>query len=232
MATTETIPDPVCDTTACPDCGAGLTEGCRTPAGRRTRRTHDARVRAALTAAQAAAAPPATRLKDDLALQLTVLKVLLNRVKVVDADLRAQAGTEYAPGDQVPAYLTETDRKAGTNRLGRVGMSRPREEWKVTDPDKLAAWVAEHFPGEIETRPTVRNAFLGRLLDSCKTKGGWLLSTTGELLDVPGIECSTGTRGVLTVTLGEDADDLVAAALAEGRVRFDGERLAIEGGPA
>lgn len=221
---------------ACPSCNAPADTGCTTKDGRPNRNPHNPRrklwqewIVARLDAADAAKTALASRAKDDMATQLLVLKVLTARVAGVDGDLRAQAKAEFHVGDAVPAYLTEEDRAAGRNRLGRVGMSKPSETWKITDVDKLTAWVEENHPGEIETRPVIRNSFIGALLASCKKDGGWVDRTTGTTETPPGIELSLG-KPTLTVTAEADADELVAAAMAAGLIRFDGTGLALNAG--
>lgn len=220
----------------CTACGAPANALCTTKDGRPNRNPHNARRKAwsqwmtdrlqAATEAETAAVE--VPVKDSLALQLLVLKVLLARVTGVDADLRAQAAKAFSVGDLVPGYLTDADRAAGTHRLGRVGLAKGRESWKVKDVEKLTAWVAEHHPEEIERRPLIRNSFLTALMASCKKHGAWV-NGDGEAIDLPGVEQETG-RPVLSATVSDEAEALVAAALADGTLRFDGERIAITAG--
>lgn len=166
---------------------------------------------------------------DDIATRLLTLRVLKERVAEIEGDLRAQGLHAFRIGDQVPGYLSDDDAAEG-RFLGRVGMSKPGRDWKVTDPEKLAAWVAEHAPDELETRPVVRNSFIGLLRAQCIKQGGWV-SPDGELLTPGGMEMVTG-RPSLVVRASPEAAELVAVALAEGRLHFDGTPALPAGGAA
>ena len=183
------------------------------------------------TAQVAAPAPtpepePAGPSTDELVVRLLVLKVLAARVAEADGDTRAETHGRLDVGVSLPGYLTDEDRAAARRgerdrSLGKVGLSRPSESWKVTDVDALTAWVLEHAPDEVEHRPVVRASFLAALTAACKKDGGWVDPETSELLVPAGMELSLG-RPTLQVRPSTDAGDLVAEALSSGLLHADG----------
>lgn len=153
----------------------------------------------------------------EIVTRLLVLKVLEARVAELKGDLREAGARALRVGDNMAGYLDGDDRA-----LGRVGLSKPSQTWKVVDVDVLTAWVEVHAPSEIERRPVIRNSFLAPLMAGCKThKGHWLNPATGELVEIDGVELSTGTP-TLTVKASEDAEAIVSAAIAAGRLGLDG----------
>lgn len=233
----------------CPACGAEADAACTTKDGRPNRVPHNPRRRAwqEWITTQRPAAPAAghhdpiavdgagtatplsaaveeveTLTKEELAVRLAVLKVLEAKIAEVQADHRAQARHALHTGDQVAAYLTPEDAKAGRNALGRLGKSKPRESWRVTDVDAFTRWVEENRPTEIETKPAVRNSYLTAVLAACKVDGGILDPATGEVVCPPGIELGLGDP-VVTMRLADGAAELVGAALAAGRLRLEAD---------
>jgi hypothetical protein len=225
---------------ACPQCGAAGNgaepdkgEFCKGKAQQvvdyhRLRRSV---ARAAAENAEKAAAaeppPPLGPSKEQLALQLLVIKALSARVAAALSERREAAAEVWRVGDNVSGYLTEDDAKVGKERsLGRVGMSSASKSWKVRDVEKLTAWVEEHHPTEIERRPIIRNSFLTLIMGQMKADDGVIDKTTGEKVVPPGIELDLGSPS-LTVSVSKEADDLITEALASGLLRADGT-LAIE----
>lgn len=160
----------------------------------------------------------------DRASQLLVLAALKKQIAELDGDLRASLAADLEVGDNLSGRLPDGA------AIGRVGLSKASESWKVTDADALHKWVAARFPDELESRPTVRNSFIGALLAACKADGGWVDPFTAEVVCPPGIELSVG-RPTLTVVPAKDAGELIAAALAAGVLNPDGTRRAIEAAP-
>ena len=154
----------------------------------------------------------------EVATRLLAIAVLEKRIATEKAALKAAASAELIVGERVSGYLDPADRQ-GT-ALGHVQLTKARESWSVTDPQTLLDWAQTNAPGEIETKTvtTVRPAFIAALLAACKTDGGWV-SPDGELLEVDGVECRTGSP-ILTVKPNDEADALVAAALIEGRLQI------------
>lgn len=169
---------------------------------------------------------PAGPTVEELVVRLLVLKVLAARVAEADGDSRAEVHGRLDVGVSLPGYLTDADRAAARRgerdrSLGKVGLSRPSESWRVTDVDALTAWVLEHAPDEVEHKPVVRASFLAALTAACKKDGGWVDPETSELLVPDGMELKLGTP-TLQVRPSADAGDLVAEALASGLLHPDG----------
>lgn len=174
--------------------------------------------------------------REELVLRLLVLKVLAARVAEADGNARDETVGLLDVGVSLPGYLTDEDRAAARRGerdrcLGKVGLSRPSESWRVTDADALTAWCLEHFPDEVEHRPTVRASFLSALTAACKKDGGWVDPETSELLVPDGMELKLG-RPTLQVRPSADAVDLVAEALAAGLLTADGTLALPAGGTA
>lgn len=83
-----------------------------------------------------------------LATALVLQKAVLDQLRLADAETRAAAREELVPGDAVSVTV------AGET-AGRVRVDKPRVSWKVTDRDALVAWLAEHHPGMLVTRPRI-----------------------------------------------------------------------------
>lgn len=157
--------------------------------------------------------------------QLLVLRQVIDRVKALDTEIRAQLAQHMLPGDNIAGCLDPADPK-GT-ALGKVGMNNGREIVDLTDEDDLMAFVRDAFPTELVTVTQIRPAFLTKLKDAVKTHGGWL-TDQGELLEVPGLTKTIGDPG-LAVRPSKDAAAIVDAAVTRGQLHLDGTR-AIEAG--
>ena len=111
--------------------------------------------------------------------------------------------------------------QVGGRQVGRASYSFGNAEFKATDMDALAEFVAEHYPTEVETVTSVNAAFLKRLLGELKNVGGTAVDGNG--LPVPGVTLVAG-KPSLRVTKAKDARDTIAELLADGRVSLDGFR--------
>lgn len=85
----------------------------------------------------------------------------------------------------------------GGESYGTVRWSDGRKTPKVTDPDALLKWVLERYPDEVRDVPTIREAFLARLLKEAAD------ATHPDGLP-PGVEVAVGDP-FLTITPTADA---------------------------
>ena len=158
-----------------------------------------------------------------LATQLVAVAVLKEMLAEADTDLRARLLAEVLPGAREPAAV-DVDGKPVV--VGAVTAKKADPGGQVTaavtDLDALVKWCQQHVPDEVETIVTVRPAFQKVLLNMVKGLGGWPDRTTGELIDVDGIETSlTGpSSGGLMVTKTDDGPALIRAEIAAGRLTF------------
>lgn len=164
-------------------------------------------------------------ISNELALAEVVLKVMTERLKqaknVADAELRSTA----LPGDRTSAVLPD-----GTI-AGTLSQAKGRVTARVTDRDEFTAWVAETYPGEVETVTTtaVRPAFEKAVLDTCKRQGH---PVDANGYEVAGVEVGVGEPYAIT-KVADGAEDAIAAAYQSGHLAGALERFmqpAIEAG--
>lgn len=140
-------------------------------------------------------------------------------VKTSREDVTATAGEVLGEGDRITVKL------AG-RKLASVTMAAGSTRAKVTDEDKLTAWVAENHPSEVETVTRIRPAYLEQLKKQAKQDGVAADPDTGDLL--PGIEVTTGDPS-LRVLPADGARDLLIEAWRSGELNL-GEVLQIPSG--
>ena len=143
----------------------------------------------------------------ELALRLAVHKALTDRLKAARGQLDEEARRELEPGDRVTVKLPSGE------RVGSVTLAQGRATARVVDERAFIAWVAEHYPHELVQ--AVRESFKRTVLDMVRHEGGWLDTTTGELVEVPGVEVTVGDP-YPTVRLTQDAPQLIAEAWQRG----------------
>ncbi|HXG72758.1 MAG TPA: hypothetical protein VNJ04_19310, partial [Gemmatimonadaceae bacterium] len=144
--------------------------------------------------------------------------------------MRAHLREQLLPGDRQQGAIMPLSLDAAPGKVGYALLTEGSQSWRVTDPGVLLAWVKEATPGEVVVREEVRPAFVTALLKECKEHGGWLIQDTGEVVDVPGIECKTGDP-VLQVRPHEDAHRLITEAWASGALTWNDLVLEIEAAP-
>lgn len=103
--------------------------------------------------------------------------------------------------------------------VGKVSRVRGKTVLTVASESKLLAFVAEHYPSEIER--VVNPAFRKRLLDELQIVDGNVVDGSGVVLDDGIIEPRTKSDYV-RVTKSDDAMLVVRGLLAHGRVSVDG----------
>lgn len=162
---------------------------------------------------------------NDLALAEVVLKVMTEQLQLAKKRADAELRTTALPGDRTSAVLPD-----GTI-AGTLTQAKGRTSARVSDRDKLVAWVAMYHPGEVEqvTTTSVRPAFEKALLDMCKRHGH---PVNADGVEVAGVEVGTGDPYSIT-KVADGAEDAIADAyqaglLAEALERF--VRPAIEAG--
>lgn len=149
----------------------------------------------------------------DLALQLAVIKVLGDLIKSARTAADATADEVLEPGDRIVATFP------GGAKVATVSMTEGSVRSRVTDADKLAAWVAEKHPTEVETVTRVRSGYLKALQDRAKRDGAAVDPDTGEV--IPGLEVYAGDPHP-SVRLAPDAVAIVADAWRTGTLPLDG----------
>lgn len=153
-----------------------------------------------------------------LATTLAVIAVLEKEVAARKADAKAIMGRQMRAGDTLVTCLDPDDPDPVENgtSLGTVIKPRAARNWKVVDPEKFTAWVEELFPTEVETIVQVRTSWRDRVLEECKTRGGFAHKATGgEVIIPPGVEVTVGSS-TPRVNPSDEARALVMAALANG----------------
>lgn len=154
------------------------------------------------------------------ALQAAIIKVLADKVTAANELSKAAVLTELDPGDRLNA--THDGRSVAT-----VSVAKGRTTAKVTDEDRFARWVNDHYPSEVEHKPVVRGSFVNAVLEQSK-KAGEPCGPGGEL-DVPGIEVGAGDPYV-TIRPAADAEQIVGDMFRAGRIDVDGTLRKIEAG--
>jgi hypothetical protein len=159
----------------------------------------------------------------DIARDLTVLKVLSERIREAKALLEQQARELMEPVDRMAV-------KMDGELLGTVTVTNGRRTARVVDDAAFLRWVKEHHPSEVHTVESVRPAFIGALLDASKGFGDAVDPVTGET-GVPGVVVSTGDPYPM-IRLTADADAVVSVAWQAGRLTLPGAFLpALEPAP-
>lgn len=153
------------------------------------------------------------------ATRLLAIAVVKARIAEEERRLRTELIAELVTGAREAGVIDPANAEA--TALGFVTKKKPAESARVVDPAKVLAWVEAHVPSEVVTTRAVRPAFLPVLLDAVKKDGGWVDPSTSELLDVPGVEVVLGSPSLM-VKASEDADRLVAEALAGRRLELLG----------
>jgi hypothetical protein len=153
------------------------------------------------------------------ALRAAVVNTVKTTVKEADAAARQEILDQLDPGDRLTANYKGQP-------LAAVAVARGKVTPSVSDPDKLAKWVADNYPTEVEHKPVIRPAFLAAILTATR-EAGQPCAPDGTL-DVPGVSVSTGDPYVV-VTPTAEAQSIVAGMVADGYVLPTGELRAIEG---
>lgn len=155
----------------------------------------------------------------EAARSLAVLRLLADMVKDAREAASAAAGEALGEGDRITVTLSG-------RKLASVTMTTGATRAKVTDEDKLARWVSENHPSEVETVTRVRPAYLEQLKSQAKKAGHPVDPTTGE--EIPGLEVTTGEPHP-TVRPVDGARDILADAWQRGELTL-GEVLQLPGG--
>lgn len=153
-------------------------------------------------------AAPAPQQGDDAAVRLAVCKWLRDRIKVWED--QAKADLAMQPGERKSAMV-------GGLPLGFVTLTQGRKTVKVVDEAGLLAFVAEHYPTELEQ--SVRPAFRDKLLDQFKRLGAL---TDPDGVVVEGLIATVEGQPYPMTKLQPDADQTMADFLAAGRLGIDG----------
>lgn len=155
----------------------------------------------------------------ETALHLAVLRLVADMVKDARSVADEATGQALEEGDRITATL-------GGHKLAAVSMAAGSTRCRVVDEDKLAAWVEQNYPTEVEYTVRVRPVFLKQLQDAAKKAGAPVDPTTGE--EIPGLEVTTGEPHP-TVRPVDGARDILADAWQRGELTL-GEVLQLPGG--
>lgn len=136
---------------------------------------------------------------------LAVQKAVLEELRIRHDELRARVSDEMRPGDAAAAMTGDQ-----SVTLGRVRMDKPREAWRVHDQAALVEWLGAHMPEQLETITITqaRPAFVKAICDAKGRLSERINEATGEVIPavpVPGVGCTVAARGVLNVTVTDDA---------------------------
>ena len=163
--------------------------------------------------------------RHDLALRLTVLKILVAELAAAKKAADAEVRDTWRRGDRLTAALPDG------KLVGAVTLAKGRATAHVSDPDAYEKWIAAVHPEQIETVPEttrINPDFTDRLKAAARNLGVPVDAETGEI--VPGITVTEGTPYAL-VKLVDEATERVAAAWRSGDLtELVSGLLAIEGG--
>jgi hypothetical protein len=106
------------------------------------------------------------------AAKLAVCKWLRDRIREWEGEAKAEL-SDMVAGDRQAALL------AGY-KIGTVTMCEGKREFRVIDDNRLAEWVGERWPEEVEHIVQVRPRFL-RILAERALKHGALIDNAGEV---------------------------------------------------
>ncbi len=123
-------------------------------------------------------------------------RVVLGAMMLIDA-LKAEYTPEQATAE-VKEWMADSGVKtvevtdADGVKLGVLTLGAAKRKPSVVDLDALTDWVERTHPSEIITRPSIRPAFLTKLLKDAEENGGPVDTSTGEI--PPGIEMRDSER--------------------------------------
>lgn len=148
-------------------------------------------------------------------MDLAVLSALKAEVARRESALKEQFRDQHGRGTQ----YAELDGQ----EVGTVNVSRPSTTWRVTDDAAFLRWVRESHPTEIVE--SVSGAFKAKCLTDCKAAGD-AVDRNGEV--IPGVEGFTAPTGTVRVTVTDEQEARLVAALQAGEVAIPFVPLAIE----
>lgn len=124
-------------------------------------------------------------MSDDIRLdaaRLVVAKVVADRLKKYQDEIRGRVEPQLVPGERIKAVLP------GGTPVGNVQLTEEATRVRI-DHREVLQWVKEHHPEEVQEH--VNEAYLHHLTDLAKKYGHAFDRETGEV--IPGIERLTGT---------------------------------------
>jgi hypothetical protein len=138
------------------------------------------------------------------AAKLAVCKWIRGQVAKWEDEAKAEL-SDMVAGDRQAALL------AGY-KIGTVTTCEGKREFRIVDDNRLAEWVAERWPDEVEHFVQVRPAFL-RILANRVLKHGALIDTAGEVC--PWAELRRGEPYLMTKP-DRDMDAVIQDLLYKG----------------
>lgn len=185
-----------------------------------------------------------------LAQRLALVKWFTDRLaELRKDDLVPDAQNGWPPGTKIPIWF------AG-GHAGWASMPAPTTSVVVADPEKFLAWaqetaparvvqkrtidpewmpkvlahLAEHLPDALETAAAVDDYFTADVCKALKERGRWADGNGEPHTEIPGLEVRQSDPSP-RVNLGDDAGELILAAIAAGELRV-AEALALPAPPA
>lgn len=159
-----------------------------------------------------------------LALEEAVLKTALGHL---DARKKALAARYDEVRTRLRTTLAQEDvdrqpvKLPDGSKIGTVTYTPEKTGPKVTDEDALIAFLRTRARDQLDVKvvTTIRPAYLKALLAEIEQRGETQIldETTGELIDVPGVEFGTVRDAYHTYRPGKDATDAIAQAWRDGQ---------------
>ena len=154
-------------------------------------------------------------MKPALALRVAALKVLFDRLAVLDREVRDELHALTVQGERLPAVLPGQDEPVAF--ITRTRPAKKHPTLTVTDPGAYMLWVLANRPDEVVVPVpvnTVRTSFTAAVA----ADGGVMDPSTGELSTPDGMTWVTPEpgRSNLMVKLEPDGAKVLEAAWSSG----------------
>lgn len=160
-------------------------------------------------------------MKEGLALKVAALKVMFDRLAILDREVREELHAATFAGERVAAVLPGTDVPVAF--VTRTKPTKKPTALAVTDPAAFMAWVRANRPGEVVEHPrpanTIRTSYVAALI----ADGGAMDPSTGEVSTPDGMEWVTPEpgRSNLMVKLEPEGAKALEAAWRGGLLSMD-----------
>ena len=160
-------------------------------------------------------------MKPALALRVAALKVLFDRLAVLDREVRDELTALTVQGERLPAVLPGSDEPVAF--ITRTKPAKKHAALTVTDPQAYMSWVMAHRPDEVVEHPRPANTVRSSFTAAVAADGGVMDPSTGELTAPAGMEWVTPEpgRSNLTVRLEPDGAKALEAAWSSGLLNLN-----------
>lgn len=160
-------------------------------------------------------------MKPALALRVAALKVLFDRLAVLDREGRDELTALTVQGERLPAVLPGSDEPVAF--ITRTRPAKKHPALTVTDPAAYMAWIVANRPDEVVHPPPPVNTVRSSFTAAVAADGGVMDPSTGELSTPDGMEWVTPEpgRSSLQVRLEPDGAKVLEAAWASGLLNLN-----------